>query len=422
MRRRRFLVAATTGAIAFAGCNGKSKPPTSNTYQATTSNQPYTNDAEPTTESPTETHDREPSRFPETLAWTYHTENSIARFGPVVTDTAIYVPSSRLFALDLKGKLKWENRIKYSIKSPLVPRDSLYFIRGGRRGKTDALQSIEFDGTPRWTFSPNVTALRLLAVTDEIAFVGSHINMGEATGMKLYAVDVATGREHWNVKMNTPIDATTVDETIYVTSSRTVTAFSTVDGSRRWTWSKENESDTIFIAGANTKSNVLVIAGKDLYGLDLNDGSERWHFTSEGSANSTTEYQEDVVYTGSGAVTSLDVQDGNIRWATRTYGPQTEVKLATANKVYVGGEALVALDVVTGAEQWVIHDLPHLGGVVGLRDTIYATTVKNTIHAINKGGDRTWDLKFNSELTKPAAGSDRLYVTTQSGIVLAFDE
>lgn len=163
---------------------------------------------------------------------------------------------------------------------------------------------------------------------------------------------------------------------VFASTDRRVAAFGTSDGQRRWTTQLPDLRGVApFGAGLPLSgsivgtSEIIAVAGWDLYGLDPSSGDIRWTFTPADQF-SATDYlvaADGVIYSpGSTAVFAVDAATGAQRWRRDLVVDRPERPFAPVlhdGVLYIGGAGVAsdggligghvwALDAGTGAVLW----------------------------------------------------------------------
>ncbi len=202
--------------------------------------------------------------------WTFTAAEDRYIAAPLLTDTALYAPNGdgTLYALDLRGQLRWTFRAEAALWAP-----------------------------------PATDGERLyLASLDH----------------NLYALDTATGQPVWQVHLTgaLPATPTLVDGVLYVGElAPEVAAVQADDGAVLWTTSVEA---WVWHSPVPLDEERLVVGdmGGHIYALQRADGRIVWQATVEGEVVGAPLVQEDTVFvaTRAGYVVALDAAKGTIRW------------------------------------------------------------------------------------------------------------
>jgi outer membrane protein assembly factor BamB len=261
------------------------------------------------------------------------------------------------------------------------------------------------------------------------------------------------------------------DETVYRTSSGSLTARSLADGSERWSVSVPASP----FASPTIADGTVLVGARDgsLRALAGDTGDERWRVDFSAGVSATPAYREGTVYAAAenGAVRALGLGDGNRRWSTDVGEPVRSGVTVGSDAVVVASTdaTLTALDAETGAERWthsvdqptatspVLADgtlywaagnavmavdlesghvqwraetdgysgLNHVGPApVGSKGTIYVTTGRSTVYAFARSdGTERWSFSPSegTDLVSVGVDAGRVYVGTTDGRLLALE-
>ncbi|PNV31908.1 hypothetical protein C1708_05930 [Streptomyces sp. DH-12] len=170
-----------------------------------------------------------------------------------------------------------------------------------------------------WKFNTREFVQSSPAVAGGVVYVGS----GDG---KLYAVDAATGEEHWS--------------------------FATGE------WDASSPSDSAVKSSPAVADGVVYVGSqnKKLYAVDAATGKKRWSFATGGEVYSSPAVAGGVVYVGSRdeKLYAVDAATGDERWSFATGDRVDSSPTVTKGVVYVGSsnDKLYAVDAATGDERW----------------------------------------------------------------------
>ncbi|MGW4897800.1 outer membrane protein assembly factor BamB family protein [Kitasatospora sp. NPDC004240] len=172
-------------------------------------------------------------------------------------------------------------------------------------------------------------------------------------GTRVYALDAATGAEHWRfeapVVLFTPpaLDAGAVYVADYL---GTVYALDVTTGRDRWraaTGSRQGAEPVVVGDGM-----VLVGSGEVLYAFEAGSGRERWRYSARGEIVGSPAVADGLVHLGSRdhSLHTLDLATGQLRWELGTKGELTGSPVAVGGRVFVGSKdrCVYALDAFYG--------------------------------------------------------------------------
>ena len=258
----------------------------------------------------------------------------------------------------------------------------------------------------------------------------SHIGQGSRKNLPLTAQPVIAGKSIF-----------TLD------SEAMLSAFSTEDGSKRWSISvaQPDEDDKVISGGISTDGGVVyVTAGYDeVVAVDGQKGDIKWRakLASPSRAAPTIAAGRVFVTTLSNSILALDVANGAVQWEFAGLGQSTGLigaasPAATADVVvpaFSSGE-IYALRAGNGSVAWSdnLASAVRLGGVGGLSDIRGLPIIDgNTVYAISFGGkaaaiditsgSRIWQKDISGAKTPWVAGN-RLYLISSEGQILSLDK
>ena len=177
----------------------------------------------------------------------------------------------------------------------------------------------------RWRFATGGPVESSPAVADEIVYFGS----GDG---RLYAADLATGREMWHFDAGASVDGSPAvgASAVYVTSrDRRLSAVDRASGRRIWSlafgedlpfaWGYE-----VFLSSPALDGDSLYVGAGDggVYRVRAVDGKVVWRFPTGGRVRSSPAVAGGVVYAGSfdGVLYAIDARSGRERWKYATEG------------------------------------------------------------------------------------------------------
>jgi eukaryotic-like serine/threonine-protein kinase len=237
----------------------------------------------------------------------------------------------------LKG-VKWTFKAGNSIVSSPVLADSVAFV-GSDDGKLYAIDLAT--GKEKWNFATKSYIRSSPAVKDGLVFVISYDGF-------FYAVDQATGKEKW--KFAVPGERKFAAPGIHGTFPR---AQLTPDF-----WDIYQSSPTV-VGGS-----VYFGAGDAVFALDAATGAKKWQFTTKDIVHSSPAVVDGVLYIGSydRNLYALDAATGTLKWNFATVADPENHNLEgiQSSPTVVGGVVyfgcrdrnLYALDAATGKEKW----------------------------------------------------------------------
>lgn len=269
---------------------------------------------------------------------------------PAIRDGSVYLPTDDTVIAVSDGKRQWAvNPMGGVNASPVVTEKSLY-VTG------DTLVAYEFDGNQRWSGEIERENLTKPAILGSTAFqVG--LNRGSRS---LIAWSTADGTKRWE---QTEIGSSpavggvgpapvVADGTVYTIRSTDdgaiVTARSTDNGTVQW--ESDPVSGRVDASPAVTDDELYLATERELYAFDVSDGSARW--SSPYRATETIHFSPRVdaesVYlvTAGEKVVAVDRDSGEQRWTValeETFSSgYTDVTIVDKT-VYVSSDDLIAI-------------------------------------------------------------------------------
>jgi len=283
---------------------------------------------------------------------------------------------------------------------------------------------------PGWTYaSAGDIGPSALAATESAVYAGTWDGM-------LYALDPTAdevrwtcqvGKGHESVQNDTVHGLAASDDTVYATTSHTVSAVDTVTKAVRWTYPTEGaiDADPLVANGA-------VFVGTwlgEVIALEADTGKRRWLVKTDNLIDVTPALGDGTVYVVGawGSVFALDAWSGEQLWREEPGSYVFSASPALANGVlYVGthDKSLYALDAQNGKPRW---RFPTGGQVdstpVVANGTVYVGSDDGKIYAIDAvTGAERWQYATNDEVnTAPVVVSGVVYTGSTDGYVYALD-
>lgn len=269
--------------------------------------------------------------------------------------------------------------------SPALVENTVYF--GSNDGIIYALKADS--GKPVWQFKtggpvmghPTLDGSYLYALSDD----GYLYKLERQTGASVWKFDTHGG----SVARDLPGSETGGYD--YLTSAATV-----VDG-------------TVYIGSAD----------KRLYAVDVEAGSEKWHFGTQDIVRSTPAVADGQIFFGSRDhnVYAVDAKTGSLKWKHDTRREVVSSPLVVDGTVYVGSRSsdLFAFDADTGKVKWrYFYWSSWVESSARVRDrTLYVgSSDAQQLFAIDaSSGKRVWNFDTDgSSWSSPAVSDKRVYI------------
>jgi len=293
--------------------------------------------------------------------WAFETGGAILSSPAVAADGTVYVGSadSKFYAVDKKGKKKWEFAMKGFVYSPTIGADGTVYV-----GSDTNLYAITPDGALKWKFKAggSVQSEAVIGADGTVYF--------ECMDGKLYALrpdgtkswEFATGSGMWH---RPAIDS---NGNIYIGSNKKLYAIKP-NGTKKWEITTVNEVTSPAIGVDGTI--YIVSADERMYAIKP-DGKIKWEYPLDkklygGATSSPTIGADGTIYVGSGDTGIYAIRpDGTKKW-----------KFDTDDSVFA--------DCVVGAD-----------------GTIYIGSVDRKLYAIKPDGTKKWEFKTNAMLLAAA--------------------
>jgi outer membrane protein assembly factor BamB len=236
---------------------------------------------------------------------------------------------------------------------------------------------------------------------------------------QLVAREAATGRQIWSRPLTGGMPGTAPlvgDLQVFVATEETLHAFRTETGRREWTVDLPAGPAT---APKFTGSEVVLAHGTPdgttLLGMyDDQDGEELWSRELPGLPGGTVAFSDDNVVLSAGRqLFGVERNDGDLEW---------EATLpARAGTVVAGDEQLYVADVegtvharrrATGQERWTESVAPSTSGAApALNNRQLYVGASNGLHSLDADNGRPrWHVEFEGPTPPPTVASGRVYV------------
>jgi outer membrane protein assembly factor BamB len=301
------------------------------------------------------------------------------------------------------------------------------------------------DPTVLWRFSiPPETGVRLGADVSGPAIVDG---IAYASGFEgfVFAVDAATGEEHWRLETEPSRIAgqpapTVVDGVVFVGGFEQLIAIDAITGQERWRVDLFVDSSPVVL-----DSMVYVVSSNGLYALDAKTGSQQWHFEVDTGTASSPAIADGTVYFGGGAGTifAVDAATGVLRWQQEPeeFSPEPgnfvlsstlRATPAVANGMVYGGStggSVFAMDAATGANVWTFVAGEDVWSSPAVAEgTVYAGSRDGNLYALDAAtGQERWRFAAGDSIdSSPAVVDDVVYIaaddaSSRRGALFAMD-
>lgn len=357
-----------------------------------------------------------------TVAW----ERSLPGVGsgsPALADDRLYVGSEGGTVTALSrgdGSVRWQFESERPVRgTPTVAGDAVLAVSAGvEQGGHDTLHALDAEsGEQRWSFAPDDWWLGVLGTTDGAAFVATSDDAIDSSGQNLYALALADGGKRWSVEVGDNSGGLVAEGTVYVPSTNVVDAVGT-DGSRRWTYEgEEYQYRTLAVVGDTVAFVTTPNQGEwRVVGVDAATGDRRWTF-DDWRAH-TTRAAGDRLFVGGERVARLDPASGDPLWVTDRRAALYDAPVVDGT-LYVAGRTAAALAVEDGTPAWTTELDAYIARPAGLaegrllvhRSESRDDRDRHVLALDAASGDTAWEFAGDDELTTPAVGTDRAYLT-----------
>jgi outer membrane protein assembly factor BamB len=263
-----------------------------------------------------------------TLQWRVELP-SLAGGDPALVEDTILVgdDGGTLHAVSTAGERRWTRDLGASVRTPTIVDGHVYVLDAAA-----TVYGFNLDGEQCWESSRSdgwngLFGDRSFAVDSAPAVDDSHVYVtvqespdDERTGHVL-AFD-HDGNEAWRYSFPTghvpPNTPAVVDDTVLVTGGDHVLALDAATGERRWRFVVGHD----YTGAPATDGERVYVGAKNLYALDITDGSEQWRVVNYG-VDTTTDWKRSIPFMARAAVTdeavylragAFDPNDGGRLW------------------------------------------------------------------------------------------------------------
>jgi outer membrane protein assembly factor BamB len=270
------------------------------------------------------------------------------------------------------------------------------------------------------------------SVTGAPSIGGDMLFVPLATGEEgIVAYDLPDGAVAWT-GLTGPVETTPLvlgERVIVAALGGKVFCFNAATGTEAWRFRLPETRRPSFIRSSPAAEDSVVVFGADdgcIYGLNSENGVQRWVVRTGSVVTGTPAVSNGVVYAGSedGCVYAIRSRSGEILWKQNLGSPIFAGAAVGSGRIFIGTSdgALVGLNRTDGAVAWrfraksVITATPLLSGSI-----LYIGSLDRTLYALNaETGDSLWSSKFESRIrTTPVPVCDRLIIQLEDRTILA---
>ena len=265
---------------------------------------------------------------------------------------------------------------------------------------------------------------------------GGMVLLGDLEGV-LHALDVRTGEEGWRTQLGGAITSVSADGTGVVATDDggSIHRVDLVTGELTWSMPAPGAASTAII------DDIAYVAGEEVQGFDLTDGSQVWSWSGPApgrylTATSDTAY----VSVDDGRLYAVGLADEGERWHVQTISPTVASSIVAPDTVYVGtlsnstpvpGGELYAIDPDTGSVRWRFRgasgDQVGAGAVSG--DVVFSGSIQDGLFAFDAqpgpegSPEILWQTDIDGSVYRNAAvvGDIVYFPQINPGAVLAVD-
>lgn len=261
--------------------------------------------------------------------------------------------------------------------------------------------------------------------------VGGVVYIGDLDG-KLYALDLASGKEKWSVKVDSGFIASPAvrDGRIFLGDIDGVCrCFNAADGKLLWEFAAEAEVDS----SANFWKDNVLFGSQDrfLYCLSAADGKLVWKHGIEDQIRCTPTVVEDRAFVAGcdSRLHIIDLAKGAEAAAVEIEAPTGVTPSVLGDRVFFGTEAgvLFAVDWRNAKEAWRFEDKsnsqPYRGSPAVTEGLVVVGSRNRKVHALDPAtGRELWTFATKQRLdASPVLVGERLFIGAADGRMYALD-
>jgi outer membrane protein assembly factor BamB len=325
------------------------------------------------------------------------------------------------------GALRWRVQIADTQRAtPVFVANSLVYLAGADHA-VYALDAAT--GKQHWRTDLGVAAAFVSAVADGAVYV---MALDQAPyAYAIYALDAATGAKRWHIQphQSPSVDAAVANGLVYFGEwSGPVFALDAATGAQRWQGDGANQYAAPAVANG-TIYDVSKIDNGAVVALDAATGAERWQVQVGTNCCSMPAVADGVVYVGAfdHTVHALDAATGAFRWGV-AIGDEMFTTPAVANGiVYLGSydQYIYALDTTTGALRWRFQTGDRVVSAPTVANgVVYAasTELDHFVYALDaKTGALRWKYQTGWGYFAPVVANGLAYVASNDGYLYALN-
>ncbi|MFI1171018.1 caspase, EACC1-associated type [Streptomyces melanogenes] len=315
-----------------------------------------------------------------------------------------------------------QDRIRWSVTTDASVHASLAVVSGSvhvgdERGRVYAVETAT--GRDHWCFDAGNPVHAVLA--------GPEGTVGVTAGPYFHLLDARTGAERWQFKVRQRITALpeTDGGSVYLANTNSLYALSLATGERSWTYCPRI-APFLWVAAAGGL--VWTATGRAVYGVNATTGNRKWRTALPSPVSSRSALSEWFLYvgTGSGYVYAIDALTGQIRWGTPVGSGVSVSPVLADGLVCVCTDAglVCGIDAVTGESRWVSTErIPTQSPPALAAGTAYIGSADGHLYALStETGALQWRLATARPIqASPAASNGVVYVADLGGRVYAVE-